>query len=158
MAERKVEVRTLLFDRLVDRDPKLRHEVRPMRTLDRRGLKESVRRDLELLLNTRCPLPAHRIPPRDGSVVDYGIPDFTALSPARFEDRGKLAEAMVRAINAFEPRLAEVQVRLDPVAGNEKSLAATIEAKLMVGRVAEPVSFATLLQLGDGAVEVFVAD
>ena len=49
-------------------------------------------------------------------------------------------------------------VRLDPVAGNEKSLAATIEAKLMVGRVAEPVSFATLLQLGDGAVEVFVAD
>ena len=36
-----------LFDRLVDRDRFLRHELRSMRTLDRRGVKESVRRELE---------------------------------------------------------------------------------------------------------------
>ena len=125
-----------------------------MRTLDRRGLKESVRRELEQLFNTRCPIPAHRLRLRERSVIDYGIPDFSTFSARRFEDRARLADVLRRAIEAFEPRLAHVRVRVDEVGGDDMSLAAVIEADLIVENVTEPVSFETVLQLKEGSVEI----
>jgi type VI secretion system protein ImpF len=154
MGERKIEVRAPLFDRLVDRDPRLRREVRPLRTLDRRGLRESVRRELELLFNTRCPFPAHRLAGRDLSVIDYGIPDFSAFSPRSFEDRERLADLLRRAVEAFEPRLARVQVRIEPVPGDDLALQGSIAALLLTEPVPEPVSFETVLQMKEGKVEV----
>ncbi len=143
-----------LFDRLVDRDPRLRHEMRPMRTLDRRGLRESVRRELEQLFNTRCPIPAHRLPIRERSVIDYGVPDFSVFSPRSYDDRVRLAELLRRTIEAFEPRLIEVQVSLEPHPGNDLSLLGLIEAKLLTDMVAEPVSFETSLDIKEGKIEV----
>ena len=136
-----------LFDRLVDRDPRLRHEMRPMRTLDRRGLRESVRRELEQLFNTRCPIPAHRLPIRERSVIDYGVPDFSVFSPRSYDDRVRLAELLRRAIEAFEPRLIDVQVSLEPHPGNDLSLLGLIEANLLTDMVAEPVSFETVVRI-----------
>ncbi|HWN43458.1 MAG TPA: type VI secretion system baseplate subunit TssE [Thermoanaerobaculia bacterium] len=149
-----MEVRTPLFDRLVDRAPKLRHEVRPARTLDRRGLRESVRRELERLLNTRCPFPAHRLADRPRSVIDYGLPELTGFSAHRIEDRDRLAELIRRAIEAFEPRLADVRVRLEPVPGDSLSLAGHIEAVFQGDSVTEPVSFHTVVETRSGKVEV----
>ena len=163
MAERKVEVRTLLFDRLVDRDPKLRHEVRPMRTLDRRGLKESVRRDLELLLNTRCPLPAHRIPPRDRSVVDYGIPD--PLGP----DLAEIAKGLSGA-SPNEARAPTLPLGGDKwgrdvlkkvVKGSETSIFVGLAAAMLAtflgtvfGALADPTRRAILARLMEGDLTV----
>jgi type VI secretion system lysozyme-like protein len=154
MGERKIEVRTPLFDRLVDRDPRLRREVRPMRTLDRRGLRESVRRELELLFNTRCPFPAHRLAGRAPSVIDYGIPDFSTFSPRSFEDRERLADLLRRAVEAFEPRLAHVRVYIEPAPGENLALTGRIEAVLLADPVPEPVSFETVLQMREAKVEV----
>lgn len=154
MAERKPEVRTPLFDRLVDEDPSVGREVRPRRTLDRRGLIESVRRELEQVFNTRCPVPAHQLGRRRRSVIDYGIPDFSHLSARNHDDRERLAGLLRDAIEAFEPRLAAVNVVIEPVAGDDLALSGRIEAALIVDEVAEPVSFATLLQLGEGRVDV----
>ncbi len=170
MGERKTEVRRPLFDRLVDRQPELRREARPMRTLDRRGvrvsgpvservsepgsLRESVRRELQRLFNTRCPVPAHRLAGRPRTVLDYGIPDLTGFSPRSHEDRERLAEAMRRAVEAYEPRLAEVRVTLEPDPRDELSLAGRVQAVLVVDSVPEPVSFLTVLQLKEGEVEV----
>jgi type VI secretion system protein ImpF len=148
--QQKIEVRTPLFDRLVDRDPTLRRELRPMRTLERGGLKESVRREMELLLNTRTSLPASRLSLRDRSVIDYGIPDCSMFSPRSFEDRARLAEIIRRAIAAYEPRLAGVRVAVDVAAGDELAMAVRIEAMLITGSVPEPVSFDTVLQTGEG--------
>lgn len=154
MGERKTEVRTPLFDRLVDRDPRLRREVRAMRTLDRRGLRESVRRELERLFNTRCPIPAHRLAGRPRTVLDYGIPDLSGFSPRSYEDRERLADVLRRAVEAFEPRLAEVRVHLEPAPGDELALAGRIEAVLVTDSIPEPVSFLTVLQLKEGEIEV----
>ena len=107
MATQKIEVRMPLFDRLVDRDPRLPHELRPTRTLDRRGLRESVRRELEQLFNTRCPFPAHRLPIRERSVIDYGVPDFSVFSPRSYDDRVHLAELLRRTFHR-RPRLPEL--------------------------------------------------
>lgn len=154
MATQKIEVRMPLFDRLVDRDPRLRHELRPTRTLDRRGLRESVRRELEQLLNTRCPFPAHRLPIRERTVIDYGVPDFSVFSPRSFDDRARLADLLRRAIEAFEPRLIDVHVSLEPQPGNDLSLLGLIEARLLTDLVPEPVSFETSVDLKEGKIEV----
>lgn len=149
-----MEVRTPLFDRLVDRAPKLRHEVRPLRTLDRLGLQESVRRELERLLNTRCPFPAHRLTDRPRSVIDYGLPELTGFSARSFDDRERLAVLIRRAIEAFEPRLFEIRVRLEPMPGDDLTLAGSIEALLRTESVPEPVSFHTAFETRSGKVEV----
>lgn len=148
----KIEVRTPLFDRLVDRDLRLSRELRPTRTLDRRGLRESVRQELEQLLNTRCPFPANRLTVR--TVIDYGVPDFTVFSPRNLEDRKRVAEMLERTIRAFEPRLDNPRVFLDQLPGNDLALGGVIEANMIVDGVPEPVSFMTVLQMKEGTVEV----
>lgn len=155
MDERKIEVRKPLFDRLVDRDPWLRREVgRPQRTLDRRGLRESVRLELERLFNTRCPFPAHRLADRPRSVIDYGVPEVTGFSARNVEDRDRLAELFRRAVEAFEPRLQDVRIRLEPVPGDDLSLAGYVEGFLRTDGVPEPVSFLVAVETRTGKVEI----
>lgn len=143
-----------LFDRLVDRDRFLRRELRPMRTLDRRGVKESVRRELEQLFNTRCPIPAHRLAGRVRSVIDYGIPDFSTFSARNVDDWPRLAEILRTAIQIYEPRLAQVQVEVTKMAGDDFTLVAHIEAVLITENVPQPVSFTTNLMTREGSAEV----
>jgi type VI secretion system protein ImpF len=154
MPEKKVEVRTPLFDRLVDKDRFLRSELRPMRTLDRRGVKESVRRELEQLFNTRCPVPAHRLAGRVRTVIDYGIPDFSTFSARNQDDWGRMADILRRAIEVYEPRLAQVRVAVERAKDDEFQLVAQIEAVLVTENVPEPVSFTTVLQTREGTAEV----
>jgi type VI secretion system protein ImpF len=149
MPEHRIEVRTPLFERLVDNDLTLERELRPMRTLGRKGLKDSVRRGLEMLLNTRTSLPANRLSLRDRSVIDYGLPDCSMFSPRSFDDRQRLAELIRRAVTAYEPRLADVRVVVEMSQGDEVSMDVHIEASLLIGSVREPVSFDTLLHAGD---------
>src|ERR1700760_882719 len=91
-----------LFDRLVDRAPEVPAEPRPLRTLDPRGLRESVRRELERKLNTRSPLPADDLAGReDLTVLEYGIPDLSAFSAANEDDQRLLTALVARAVAAF---------------------------------------------------------
>ena len=57
--------RASLIDRLVDKNPAVRKERRPLRTLNRKQLKEAVQRDLTWLLNTRTSLKASRFDNRE---------------------------------------------------------------------------------------------
>ena len=143
-----------LFDRLVDRDLLLGRELVQMRTLDRRGARESVRRELEQLFNTRCPIPAHRLASRPRTVIDYGIPDFSTFSARDPKDLGRLAVILRKAIEDYEPRLANVKVEIDPIAGNDFRLTGMIYADLVIDGVPEPVLFTTALQMKEGSVEV----
>ena len=154
MVEPRAEIRMPLFDRLVDHDPMRRREVRPLRTLGRSDLEESVRRELEQLFNTRCPIPAHRLAGRPRTVVDYGIPDLSGFSARSADDRDRVADILRRAIEVFEPRLAGVQVLLAAVPEDDFALAGRIEALLVADPIPEPVSFLTALQLKEGEVEV----
>ena len=144
-----------LFDRLVDREPQVPAEPRPLRTLDPRGLRESVRRELERMLNTRSSLPVDRLAEREElTVLEYGIPDLSAFSAANEDDQRLLAGLVARAVAAFEPRLRGVRVAFERLEGGQRSLRLRIDAELMTNEVAEPVSFPTLLGLRGGTVEV----
>lgn len=144
-----------LFDRLVDREPQVPAEPRPLRTLDPRGLRESVRRELERMLNTRSSLPVDRLAGReDLTVLEYGIPDLSAFSAGNDDDQRLLMSLIARAVAAFEPRLRGVRVAFERLEDGQRSLLLRIDAELVAGEVAEPVSFPTLLGIKTGTVEV----
>jgi type VI secretion system protein ImpF len=147
MIEPKIRTgaRALLFDRLVDMEPQSQKEVRPLRVLDKKGLKDSVRRELGRLLNTRRPIPL--APPlEERTVINYGIPDFSSLSPHSDDDRRRLESWMKEAIMNYEPRLVNVKVTVEPAAKDERSVTARIDADLQLDTIREPVAFSVLIR------------
>jgi type VI secretion system protein ImpF len=148
-------VRAPLFDRLVDLDPQSPGEPRPLRTLDRAGLRESVRRELERLLNTRSSLPVDRLEERqDLTVLEYGIPDLSAFSAGSPEDQKRLAAIVARTVAAFEPRLSEVRAVFERLGPSGRSAELRVDAVLSFDEVREPVSFPTLLTVQNGEARV----
>src|SRR5215510_1066512 len=111
--------RALLFDRLVDVPPDWEQHKQPLRILNRDQLKASVRRELGRLLNTRCSIPLHRLGAEERSVINYGIPDFSSLSPHNADDHALIASIVGQTITAFEPRLRNVRVEVGPAFGAE---------------------------------------
>ena len=133
--------RAPLFDRLTDLDLRASVEPRPLRTLTYKELLASVRREVEDLLNTRCPFPAYEIEGRPRSTIDYGVPDFSNLSPQSVEDQNQVAREIASAIEAFEPRLRDVYVEIDRYDQGDGALHLRIHALLVLERVTEPISF-----------------
>jgi len=142
--------RALLFDRLVD----VPDEERSLRILNSEQLKASVRRELGRLLNTRCSIPLHRVGEEERSVINYGIPDFSSLSPHNADDHALIALIVGQTITAFEPRLRQVRVEVGPVFTAESALWLNISAELVVGMFAEPVSFPVTLNSKNGTAEI----
>jgi len=147
-------IRAPLLDRLVGRDPRSLGGRRPSHTLTREGLKESVRKELETLFNTRSALPASLHLTRELTVIDYGIPDLADFSATNVEDHALLATLLARAVAAFEPRLQAVKVSVDGYEESERSLALTVSATLVVDTWREPVSFPTLLGIRNSGAQV----
>src|SRR5215470_2678256 len=142
--------RALLFDRLVD----VPDEERSLRILNSEQLKDSVRRELGRLLNTRCSIPLHRVGEEERSVINYGIPDFSSLSPHNADDHALIASIVGQTITAFEPRLRQVRVEVGPAFTAESALWLNISAELVVGMFAEPVSFPVTLNGKTGTAEL----
>jgi type VI secretion system protein len=84
---------------------------------------QSIAEHLQRLLNTR-----------QGSVPilpDYGIPDFTDLPGDTFtETAAEMRERIRQVLARYEPRLAEVAVRLEPAGQQPSEVAFRIEAVL----------------------------
>ncbi len=139
-----------LFDRLIDEDLHHRHEPKPLRTLDRAGLIDSVGRELLRLFSTRCPISGDLALARERSVIDYGLPDLDWGGRAAVpEQRLRLERLLRETIQAFEPRLAGVHVVVRETGEASGKLAAVIEGHLITDEINEPISF--MLPIGDGA-------
>ena len=100
-------IRISLLDRLIDHDPTNSQEVPPTNAERLRIVRQSLKRDLEDLLNTRyrCVSWPPELNQLDDSLINYGIPDFTAASLSAADDSDILVTALRRAIELFEPRL-----------------------------------------------------
>ena len=149
-----------VFDRLIDREPRNSKEAALTRAQSVHHLKESVRRDLEWLLNTRLVAvrPDERLREVNRSVYVYGLPDFTAYSLSNPDDQNRLIRQLQSAIKTFEPRLAKVRVvPLGVAAANTRVLRFRIEALLSMDPAPEHISFDTTLQLTSGEYEVVSA-
>jgi type VI secretion system lysozyme-like protein len=116
--------------------------------------RESVRRDLEDLLNARQGR-EHDIPPwftaLAGSVATYGIGQVDAIDLEVREERQGLLKAIRRAIRRFEPRLERVEV-IDLGVVHPFVLRFRIEAVMRLESVADRVVFGTTLRKNGTAV------
>jgi type VI secretion system protein ImpF len=145
-ARRLPGARALLFERLVDMDHRHREEQDPARVLDPQALRVSVRRELERLLNTRCAFTSEALEARERTTLEYGLPDFGHLQTRDTSAQTRVAEEVRRAVGAYEPRLKQVKVTVEPTTApdQERRLTVRIDAMLVVGEVMEPVSFSGL--------------
>jgi type VI secretion system lysozyme-like protein len=116
-----------------------------------------VRAELTRLLNSRVSVPAHRLHERERTVIDYGIPDFSFLSPHSRSARDWLGREIGDAVRAFEPRLQDVQVTFEPDADISASMALRVHAKLVADGEVEPISFPIMLKAEPGQSEVHAA-
>ena len=152
----EIRVTPSVLDRLLDFEPKSQQEAPKSRSRNLRELKQSVRRDLEWLLNSRC-FPEdidENLEEVFKSVLVYGLPDITGVSAKNHLEQKRLTRALETAIRTFESRLIDLKVTLEPVSSTDKALKFRIEARLDIEPTPEPIAFDTILQLGSGDFEV----
>ena len=155
------QTRASILDRLIDDTPGIAPERPPFRTQNRAEFGRSILRDLQRLLNTRTtfeakidPKERRRRKPKDRTVVDYGLSDFTHLHPASEEDRNILARTLREAIAAFEPRIKVRRLSIEPIEGRRSQCEVRIQAWLIMNHAREPISFGLALDGSEGTVQV----
>lgn len=135
-------VPALLFDRLIDLEPKSGAEADVFRHLSTDDLKSSIRREIGRLLDTRRPVPVdHVLKETDPTVLDYGVPDFLGINPESPTERRRLAAAIERVLAAFEPRLIDPQVTAEPHPQRRSALMLRLGGRIRVGAHMEDVWF-----------------
>ena len=77
-------------------------------------LEESIGRELHRMFNTRSNLGLAAYLRAEGTVLDYGLPNFSFLSGQSATDLESLQKALEVAIRRFEPRLLDPSVRVSP--------------------------------------------
>jgi len=147
-----------LVDRLIDDDPGRPDPASKSRGQTQRELRESVRRNLEDLLNTRqrcLPLPVG-LDNLQLSLVNYGIPDFAGIDLANAARREEFRAAVETAIRNFEPRFVSVRVTLrdDKTDQSDRMIHFRIDAFMYADPVPEPVAFDSALDEASRVVAV----
>lgn len=111
--------------------------------------KDSVARDLEDLLNTRCALPEalmRAYPECTRSIANYGLMDFAGMCLSSTDERARICTALKAAIERHEPRLRNVQAHLEREAGAINRVSFAICGTLAELPYTETVSFDAVLQ------------
>lgn len=152
MRDSEIRITPSIIDRLLDFEPRVSTEAPKSRSQSLRELKQSVRRDLEWLLNTRHT--AEKVPEGleevNRSIANYGLPDFTGLSSRNSDDRKNLIRNIETALRVFEPRFMNLKVELEEINSVQRGVKFRIQATLRVEPTPEPVVFDTVLQVGSG--------
>jgi type VI secretion system protein ImpF len=133
-----------LWDRLTDEAPGVPGDPSISRAESVARYRAAVRRDVELLLNSRRTIVdvPEALAPLIRSVFTYGLPDVTGMAPQSKEGRERLQRWVRDAVERHEPRLADVRVAItEAEPGRIPQVRFTLSAML----------FDTVLDLGTGA-------
>jgi type VI secretion system protein ImpF len=143
-----VRVQAPLLDRLIDDAPDRERDAAVSATDSMVALRNSVRRDLEALLNARRRWRSwpEYMTELATSPVGYGLPDFASGAFGDAQRREELRLEVEDTIRRFEPRFMAVRVHLiDPQDRLETTLRLRIEAMMHAEPAPESVTFDTLV-------------
>lgn len=123
-------------------------------------LKESVRRDLENLLNTR------RRPFTDveseselsNSIISYGLPDLTHINLYNAEEKAAFIQHLETLIRRFEPRFYSVKVTLHETAPEDSTLNFRVDAIMHADPTPELIIFDTSVEPVMQGIEITEVD
>jgi len=143
-----------LLTRLLDDDPTAAADAPKSWSDDLHDFRESVRSDIEDLLNSRqsCLVWPKWLSELQVSLVNYGIPDFTGYdisSPDRREEFRRTVEEVVRN---FEPRLIGIAVSLVTIDDFTRSVRFRISALIQADHAPEAIVFDSVV---DTATRMF---
>jgi type VI secretion system protein ImpF len=141
-----VKIKKSVFDRLSSDSYGFMEGVQPTLTVNQ--LRDLVARDLECLLNSRGRVKyvdQRAYPHASGSVLNFGVRDFSGCLLSSHRDRMAISEDIRQAIQAYEPRLRQVFVDFSIEKVSIGALAFTIRALLVIKEEREMVNFDAVL-------------
>ncbi|MFB0493652.1 type VI secretion system protein ImpF [Methylobacterium sp. OAE515] len=140
------KARASVLDRLLDDRPDRPRDPPCSASETVAQARHAVHRDIENLLNARRPWRSLPWPTLANSPLGYGISDFTAGTFNDAAEQERLRRDVEETIRRFEPRLAQVQVRLAEVPTALRAvLRLRIDALLLIDPMPEPIGFDTLI-------------
>ncbi|KXF77936.1 type VI secretion protein [Paramesorhizobium deserti] len=145
--KKRVFARSVL-DRLLDASPDLKQDPLASPIDQVCEMRETIRRDLETLLNTRrCPItPPAELKELGNSLVCFGIDGTVSMNLVTDEAKLILARALERRIALFETRLSDIRVTiLKNGATGRRTLRIGIEATFSPYDGLPPISFETVI-------------
>lgn len=155
MARAKSEtvVTQSVLDRLISSE---NEEWSMTRAQSLRLFKDSLKRDLEWLLNTRRPPIANlqEYELASASVLNYGLPDMSAMGVFSSDDQFALLALLQQCLRNYEPRISALRVYLEGAEANSRSIRFRIEGLLKIDPAPEEINFDTVLEIGRGAYQV----
>lgn len=151
------QLRPSILDRLIDRDPDTLREPPPARHQYLAQLRQSVRRDLENLLNSRfCMIePPEELPEVSHSLLNYGLPDLATVNISDTEKKQRFVQQLERILREYEPRFKSVRVtHLDNRDQGDRTLRFRIDAVLWADPAPQSVVFDSVLEPVSRSVNV----
>ena len=118
--------------------------------------RESMKRDLEWLLNTRQPVipELESFPATAASVLNFGLPDIHSFDGSAGKEQNALTVALEKCVRTFEPRINQPRVYLTRSDHLTRSLKFHIEGQVFYENMKEEIKFDTVLELISGEYEV----
>jgi type VI secretion system protein ImpF len=145
-----------LLDRLLDDSPAQATEPDWAASYHIGRMKQSLARDLEVLLNTRKLLDGETegYPRSADSLLNFGIMDLTSVSVHDSRSLRGLQDHLRKSIERFESRLGGVKISLEPGKEGPRSIRFRVDAVLRLQPGRPPVTFDATLQMGTNACTV----
>lgn len=146
--DKKKELRPSILDRLLDDEPHIQIEADKNRHQHLRELRNSVKRDLENLLNTRYRMvaPPEEFTQLETSILNYGLPDLATVNIADIEKKKAFTKHLENILRDYEPRFKSVKVNhINNKDNTDRTLRFRIDATLYADPAPEIVIFDSVL-------------
>jgi len=147
--DKKQELIPSIFDRLTDNTLYSHDPASPFAFQRIRELRQSVKRDLENLLNTRFRItePPENLEQLESSLINYGMPDLATINLLDSTSRKNFCRFLEDTIQKYEPRFKNIEVtQVGNIDENDRSIRFRIEAVLHANPTPETIVFDSILE------------
>jgi type VI secretion system protein ImpF len=147
--DKERNLRESILDRLFDEEPEAAVDSEKTRQRKLKDLRNSVRRDLENLLNSRYRIvsPPEELKEVETSLLNYGLPDLATVNMLDVAKRREFTRQIENIIRTFEPRFKSVAVRyLENGEKTDRTLRFRIDAVMYADPAPEIVVFDSVLE------------
>ena len=147
--DKNKKLRPSILDRLLDDEPYNQAETDPGQPQLVKQLRNSVRRDLESLLNTRYHVikPPEDLREVDKSLLNYGLPDLATINISDAKKRAEFTARLQKTLVEYEPRFKSVKVSyIDNKDETDRTLRFRIDAVIYADPLPQVVVFDSVLE------------
>ena len=140
-----------LFDRLIDDNPEEKVDPSHKFSLTPQQLIESIQREISAVLNTRLTAKNADYEDLSQDPLNFGLPslfgfqDFQSFDASNSSQWGRICQLCQQAITTFEPRVTDVQVKIDQFNKLKQALEIQITGTIRLEKFREVVHFPIIL-------------